>query len=1117
MPDDTRVDELVKELLESGGTPEEVCRSCPELLGPVRAGWTQVRALEAELREFFPEAPSTEPANQGRIEPPEQSTPDLPTLRGYEVQEVLGRGGMGIVYKAWHLRLRRSVAVKMLLADPEGEPQALERFLREAETVAGLRHPNIVQVYDVADHKGQPYFTMEFLEGGSLAKKLAGQPVPARSAAALAATLAEAVQFAHQAGIVHRDLKPANVLLTTDGTAKISDFGLARRLHGESGLTQSGVLLGTPSYIAPEQARGEARAVGPAADLYALGAVLYELLTGRPPFRGETPAETTLQVVHQEPAPPSRLNGNVPRDLETICLKCLNKEPHGRYATAAALAEDLQRFLRNEPIVARPTGRLARLGKWVKRRPAFTALAGATFVFTASLIAGALWLALQQAQRREAVEGDLREVADLQQQARWMAARAALERGVARLSTSGPGYLRWRLDQARHDLDLVVRLDNIHLHRAGSVEEMDFLNTPADADRDYEAAFREAGLGQVQDDLASAASRIAGSSVREALVAALDDWAVCATDTARRHWLLEVAQRADPDPGGWRARARDPRTWKDRAALAELAEAAPVAQPSVHLLLAFGERLRANGGDSISFLRRVQREHPADFWANFALANALKFRISGEAISYFRVALAIRPEAAIAYYDLGEVLRFQGWLDEALGYYRKALALDPRDAKAQAGFGNLLIEMGRTDEVVDYFKQSVRSDSTNIWAHVNLGKALKHRGRLDEAIESYRQALALDPKAPAANEGLRSVLMRQGLGEEVRVAWQNALDADPPEPEACLGYAELCLFLGHEADYRRARRALIGRLGASTDPFIAERIGRACLLLPASDNELRQVAAHLDHALDAGRSKPDWAYPYFLFAKGLAEYRQGRMDRAIEVLRGEAFLVPGPNPRIILAMAQHRQGRKKEARHTLAEAIVAFDWRAAQADNPATWMSHILRREAERIIVPKLPTFLDDKYQPQDNDERLTFLGACQFMNRTGAVARLYADAFAAAPSLAEDLVAGHRYKAARAAAQAGCGCGEDATSLGEAQRKRWRDQAREWLEADLAGLVRVSDANPTAVRERVHKAFMNWLGDPDLACVRDPADLEKLAADERREYVAFWAKVSAVLARTAK
>jgi serine/threonine-protein kinase len=938
MTDDTRVEQLLEELQDSHVTPEEVCASCPELLPVVRERWRRICRVRRDLDALFPLA--------------NELATSLPKIPGYEIEAVLGRGGMGIVFRARQLRLNRLVALKMLLGGEYAQPQELARFLREAKSVASLRHTNLVQVHDVGDHEGRPYFTMEYVEGGSLAQKLSGAPQPPHQAAALVATLADAVEVAHQGGIVHRDLKPANILLTADGTPKIADFGLARHFRTGSALTRTGDRVGTPSYMAPEQAMGKGRTIGPAVDIYSLGVLLYELLTGRPPFQGETPTETELQVIYQEPVPPSRLNAKVPRDLETICLKCLHKEPRRRYATAAALADDLQRFQQGESIVARPVGPLERLGKWIRRRPSVAALLGASFILTAALIGGALWLAVQQAQRREAVEGDMREIAGLQERARWTEAEAVLERAEARLGGGGSGGLRRRLDQARHDLDLAKLLDDIHLKRVGSVEEIDFNNTPTDADRDYETAFRDAGLGEVHDDPAKVAARVRESAVREALVAALDDWAASVTDKDRRRWLLEIARQADPDPEGWRDRARDPQAWDDAAALADLAQTAPVTGPAVQLMLAVGERWHANGGYQIVYLRRIQREHPADFWVNFTLANALKYQGPGEAISYFRVALAIRPGAAIAFYNLGDVLKFQGWLDEALDYYRKALVIDPTDPKAQTGFGNLLKDMSRVDEAIDYFRQAIRGDSTNVWAQINLGKALKHAGRLDEAVDAYQHALALDPKNPAAQDGFRSVQIRQGRAEEVRLSWQKALEGDPLQPEAWLGYAELCLFLGHEAEYRRARQALLSRSGTSTDPFIAKRIGQACLLLPAADDELGQAAALVDRAVAAGRAKPDWAYPYFLFAKALAAYRQGHLQSAIAQLRGEASIMPGPIPRMLLAMAQFRQGEKEAARQTLAKAIVAYDWRAAQADTPAAWTCHILRREAESLILP---------------------------------------------------------------------------------------------------------------------------------------------------------------------
>jgi serine/threonine protein kinase len=305
--------------------------------------------------------------------PREKLPPDLPTVPGYEILGMLGHGGMGVVYKARQVNLNRLVALKMISAGVHASPQLLARFHVEAEAVASLQHPNIVQIYEVSEHDGCPYFSLEFMDGGALDEKFGGKPQPPRASAELVETLARAMHCAHQRGVIHRDLKPANVLLTAHGVAKITDFGLAKRLEDAS-QTQTGAILGTPSYMAPEQATGNIRAIGPATDVYALGAILYELLTGRPPFYAKSTMETLQQVQSREPSPLARWRVAVPRDLEIICLKCLEKEPRKRYASAEALANDLRRFLAGEPIKARPVSAWERAAKWARRRPALAAL-----------------------------------------------------------------------------------------------------------------------------------------------------------------------------------------------------------------------------------------------------------------------------------------------------------------------------------------------------------------------------------------------------------------------------------------------------------------------------------------------------------------------------------------------------------------------------------------------------------------------------------------------------------------------------------------------------------------------------------------------------------------------
>ncbi len=417
-----------EELREQGRTiaPEELCHEAPELLPELRRRIVALEAMDLALDVPRPTARDSEA--HARTMPSEEALPPATAVvPGYEIVNELGRGGMGVVYKAWQKSLNRFVALKMMLSGAHAGTVQRQRFRREAEAAAHLHHPNIVQVYEVGEHDRQLYFSLEFVEGYGLNDVIHdGVPSFAWSAAILE-KLALAVDYANRRGIVHRDLKPANVLIegnirptinpvqstgrlrktATANSAsdsilqvvpKITDFGLAKRLDDDQIHTRTGDVVGTPSYMAPEQAAGLSKAIGPSVDIYALGAMLYELLTGTPPFEGDSPWETVHKVINLEPTAPSRRNVRVPRDLETICLKCLQKSSTKRYATGLALAEDLRRFLNGEPIAARPIGVVERGVKWVRRRPGLAALFGLCAVLVLALLAGGWVTAVRRAQ-----------------------------------------------------------------------------------------------------------------------------------------------------------------------------------------------------------------------------------------------------------------------------------------------------------------------------------------------------------------------------------------------------------------------------------------------------------------------------------------------------------------------------------------------------------------------------------------------------------------------------------------------------------------------------------------------------------------------------------------------
>jgi WD40 repeat protein/tRNA A-37 threonylcarbamoyl transferase component Bud32 len=410
---------------------ERVFAQHPELADELRSYFAAADDVERLGRQAGGR-PTTEPVSLAA--PPEPlMPPDTPRCVGdYELLEQIGEGGMGVIYRARQLSLQRLVAVKMIRADRLASPADVLRFRSEAEVVASLDHPNIVPIYEVGEHQGQPFFSMKLIEGGSLAQRppqLARDP---SAAARVLVAVARAVHQAHQHGVLHRDLKPANILLDAQGQPHVTDFGLAKRLapRAEASLTQQGMIVGTPSYMAPEQAANRS-GVTTAADVYSLGAILYEVLTGRPPFRAENLLDTLRQLQEQEPVPPRSLNRRVDRDLETVCLKCLQKDPSRRYASAQALADDLERWLRREPVRARPVSRRQRALRWLRRRPHLAALAALLVLALVGGFTGVCWQWLR-------AEGEYTRAASL----------AEAERQTAYARAVSLAYAEWRAGNA---------------------------------------------------------------------------------------------------------------------------------------------------------------------------------------------------------------------------------------------------------------------------------------------------------------------------------------------------------------------------------------------------------------------------------------------------------------------------------------------------------------------------------------------------------------------------------------------------------------------------------------------------------------------------------------------
>jgi tetratricopeptide (TPR) repeat protein len=855
---------------EGGVTAEEYPRRFPHLgaeLLPRLTGWSAV-------------ATPTRPSAQA-------------VIPGYELLAELGRGGMGVVYKARHTALGRVVALKMILAGGHAGRDQLARFRTEAEAIARLQHPNIVQVYEVGENEKRPYFSLEFCAGGSLDKKMAGNPLPPAQAAKLAEALARAMEAAHQAHVIHRDLKPANVLLTADGTPKITDFGLAKKMD-EAGQTHTGDVMGTPSYMAPEQAEGK-KEVGPAADVYALGAILYDMLTGRPPFKAATTYDTILQVVSDEPVPPRRLNPKVPADLETVCLKCLQKEPAKRYGSAQQLADDLERWRQDKPILARPVRLPERAAKWLRRHPTAAALVAVLAAVGLALPVAGVQFSRQLAQRRAVEQRRLEEaraeVHDLlsagQAAARsqdWGQADGLLDKALQKVEADPAlAELAGEVGSARGPVKLRMRALGVLRRFRGDRDEALFHATLASGDtaqlsRATARARAGAALRAVGLRPEGRAPLALGSGFN-----AQEKEEIVAGCYALLLMLAEIEARRLPGdpPQEYRRRLDGALSLLDRAAGLGVRTRAVHLQRARYLGLLGEGAAAAREADRVRELERAPNSDPQD------------------------------------HFLVGHELYSQGKLGPATQEFHRALQLDAKHFWAHYFLGICCVTAGKPETAVAHLTICQGQQPGLLWIYLLRGFALGQVEDFAGAERDFDRALGLSPGPSTLyvlynNRGV----MRVGRKETRAQGVEDLRRAAALRPGQYQAYASLAEAYRLDGRPDEARRQLDAALAA------ARRQERAGEVRPATLALLYYSRARLH--LQA--APPD-------------------RDAAVADLV-EAARMAGANP-ALRARAEADRGRVLHLQKRLDEALAAYA--AALAANPA----HVeaLRWEGEVLLA----------------------------------------------------------------------------------------------------------------------------------------------------------------------
>jgi serine/threonine protein kinase/Flp pilus assembly protein TadD len=1046
----------------------------------------------------------------------------------YRVLRPHAKGGLGEVFVAEDTELHREVALKEIQKEHATDTPSRARFLLEAEITGNLEHPGVVPVYGLGTYPdGRPFYAMRLVKGDSLKKAIENfhrreQPGRDPGERSLAfrellgrfVDVCQAVAYAHSRGVLHRDLKPGNVMLGKYGETLVVDWGLAKPVgraepfpaDGEvtwrpssgsaAAATQAGTALGTPAYMSPEQAAGRLDQLGPASDIYSLGATLYALLTGQAPYSGSDKGEVLRQVEQGELESPRRVQPSIPAALEAICLKAMALRPAGRYGTALALAADVEHWLADEPVSAYREPLRLRARRWARRnKPAVAALAAAVLVALLLGGAGLRWAHRQAEERRQGVEEALAKAAAMQRQARWAEARAILEQAESRLGEEGSEDLRRRVHGARQDLDLVARLDAVRLKRATLSQGRIDIATPG---REYAAVFQEAGLGPRDNDAGEVAARVRSSAVRQELVAALDDWAYCLGRGKRLDWVLAVARRADPDP--WRDRVRSPQVWNSKRRLARLAQAARARKVPPRFLGVVGMQLKRLGGDGEALLRSAQERLPGDFWVTFELGNALKDKPAGEAAGYFRAALALRPGTAAVHNNLGNTLYVRGRLAAAVKEYRRAITLEPRYAQAFYNLANALQAQGRLARAVKEYRRAIAVEPKFVRAISNLGITLTYMGRQAEAVKEFRRAIARDPEDATVHSNLANALYSQGQLAEAVKECRRAIALDPKLAGA---YNNLGVALHSQRKWAQAVKAFRRAIGL--DP----QDGAAHFNLGTVLEDQGQPAEAVAEYRRAIALDPKLAKAHYNL--GLALGNLGRHAEAEATFRR----VIARDPKLVeaygaLGQALFRLGRFAEARRATRRFL-----RLLPPDHGLRVIAARQLRQCRQLLAldRKLAAVLQGGGKPDGPVEQLNLAYLCQrYKKRYAAAARFFAEAFAAQRGFAADLRSGHGYNAACAAALAGSGRGRDAAPLDFEEMARLRGRALTWLRADLALRAKQLAGDKIPDRQAARQALKHWQQDPDLAGLRERAALAKLPQGERNEWTKLWAEVATLL-----